>query len=179
MARDIQFIKAEIAKSRLNPSGALLESENFPIMLPLTNEEQFDKAKTALEQETVHRKVNKCLFSKNVWNCRGSGTCLAQKYWAQYIKHFTPIVHPYFECTGISDNSYDSSKIHRCYLLSRLFGNYVSTQEIHQSSVFTMPQSLHILQNAFFVINFNVAKHCIKHVVLSDHSALHFPAHLK
>lgn len=81
MARDIQFIKAEIATSRLNPSGAGLESErddHFPIMLPLTNEEQFDKAETALKEETVRRKmVNKCLFSYNVWNCSGSGTCLA------------------------------------------------------------------------------------------------------
>lgn len=81
MARDIQFIKAEIATSRLNPSGAGLESErddHFPIMLPITNEEQFDKAETALKEETVRQKmVNKCLFSYNVWNCSGSGTCFA------------------------------------------------------------------------------------------------------
>ena len=67
MSRDVQFIKTEMAKFTLNPPGAgpqAQREENFPIVLPLTNEEQFDEAETALKEETVRRKmVNNCVFS--------------------------------------------------------------------------------------------------------------------
>ncbi|KAL7395106.1 hypothetical protein ABVT39_010220 [Epinephelus coioides] len=62
MSRDIQFLKTEITDIRytLNIHGAGPDSqreENFPIVLPLTNEEQFDEAEAALKEETVRRKL--------------------------------------------------------------------------------------------------------------------------
>ncbi|KAJ8352150.1 hypothetical protein SKAU_G00236260 [Synaphobranchus kaupii] len=58
ISRDIQFIKTEMAK--LNIHGAGPESpreDNFPIVLPLTNEEQFDEAEATLREEAVRRKM--------------------------------------------------------------------------------------------------------------------------
>ncbi|XP_049451182.1 uncharacterized protein LOC125900324 [Epinephelus fuscoguttatus] len=62
MSRDIQFLKTEITdlRSTLNSRGAEPDSqreEKFPIVLPLTNEEQFDEAEAALKEETVRRKM--------------------------------------------------------------------------------------------------------------------------
>ena len=61
MSRDIQWIKAEIAKSSLNAPGAGPDppqrEETFPFVLPLSSEEQFDEAETALREENVRRKM--------------------------------------------------------------------------------------------------------------------------
>ena len=67
MSRDIQWIKAEIAKSSLNAPAAGTDppqrEETFPFVLPLSSEEQFNDAETALREETVRRKmVSNCLI---------------------------------------------------------------------------------------------------------------------
>ncbi len=69
MSWDIQFLKTEITdlRSTLNSRGAepdLQREENFPIVLPLTNEEQFDEAEAALKKETVHRKMVNNFYTK-------------------------------------------------------------------------------------------------------------------
>lgn len=69
MSRDIQFLKTEITdlRSTLNNRGAEPDSqreENFPIVLPLTNEEQFDEAEAALKEETVRRKMVNNFYTK-------------------------------------------------------------------------------------------------------------------
>lgn len=69
MSRDIQFLKPEITdlRSTLNSRGAEPDSqreENFPIVLPLTNEEQFDEAEAALKEETVRRKMVNNFYTK-------------------------------------------------------------------------------------------------------------------
>lgn len=96
MSRDIQFIKTEMAKFTLNPPGAGPEpqrEENFPIVLPLTNEEKFDEAETALKEESVRRKMVNCelciFLNLNVCSVGGialnkclTWACLSYKYCA-------------------------------------------------------------------------------------------------
>ena len=57
MSRDIQFIKAEISKSSLNPAGPEAPGDTFPFTLPLTDMQHFNDAERALQEETVRRKM--------------------------------------------------------------------------------------------------------------------------
>lgn len=72
MSQDIQWIKAEMAKSSLNAPVAVPDQPQregtFPFVLPLRSEEQFNEAETALKEETVRRKM--------VSNCRVSRSAL-------------------------------------------------------------------------------------------------------
>ncbi|KAL3049902.1 hypothetical protein OYC64_012044 [Pagothenia borchgrevinki] len=57
ISRDIQFIKTEFAKLNIHGAGPESQEDNFPIMLPLTNEEKFDETEAALREEAVRRKM--------------------------------------------------------------------------------------------------------------------------
>ena len=80
MSLDIQFTKTVIAKSSMNIPGAGPEShrEEPCMVLPLTNEEQFDEDEAALKEETVRRMmVNQFLTNYSltfiVRNCKCGG----------------------------------------------------------------------------------------------------------
>ncbi|XP_034085062.1 uncharacterized protein LOC117554695 [Gymnodraco acuticeps] len=57
ISRDINFIKTELAKLNIHGAGPESQEDNFPIMLPLTNEEKFDETEAALREEAVRRKM--------------------------------------------------------------------------------------------------------------------------
>ena len=46
-----------------------------------------------------------------------------RRYWARFIKHFTPKLRPYFGRRGISDNSHGRGLIHQDIFVFGLFGN--------------------------------------------------------
>ncbi|KAI4812645.1 hypothetical protein KUCAC02_024015 [Chaenocephalus aceratus] len=57
ISRDINFIKTELAKLNIHGAGPESQEDNFPIMLPLTNEEKFDETEAALREEAVRRQM--------------------------------------------------------------------------------------------------------------------------
>ncbi|KAK1903331.1 hypothetical protein KUDE01_006288 [Dissostichus eleginoides] len=57
ISRDINFIKTELAKLNIHGAGPESQEDNFPIMLPLTNEEKFDETEAALREEAARRKM--------------------------------------------------------------------------------------------------------------------------
>ncbi|KAK1904639.1 Protein PNS1, partial [Dissostichus eleginoides] len=57
ISRDINFIKTELAKLNIHGAGPESQEHNFPIMLPLTNEEKFDETEAALREEAARRNM--------------------------------------------------------------------------------------------------------------------------
>ncbi|KAI9515877.1 hypothetical protein NQZ68_020405 [Dissostichus eleginoides] len=72
ISRDINFIKTELAKLNIHGAGPESQEDNFPIMLPLTNEEKFDETEAALREEAAHRKMQRALSLMGSWSVLSS-----------------------------------------------------------------------------------------------------------
>ncbi|KAK1894647.1 Phosphatidylinositol 45-bisphosphate 3-kinase catalytic subunit beta isoform [Dissostichus eleginoides] len=72
ISRDINFIKTELAKLNIHGAGPESQEDNFPIMLPLTNEEKFDETEAALREEAARRKMQRALSLMGSWSVLSS-----------------------------------------------------------------------------------------------------------
>ncbi|KAI4791507.1 hypothetical protein KUCAC02_033968 [Chaenocephalus aceratus] len=52
-----RFLTTELAKLNIHGAGPESQEDNFPIMVPLINEEKFDETEAALREEAIRRKM--------------------------------------------------------------------------------------------------------------------------